>query len=441
MSYRNAEPLSKHRAREALVSSGISCCHVHLDPVGGLAGDMFIAAMLDAFPDSLDACLRDLEDSGVLEHVDISLQSGKSHGMAVARFCVTLKTDEPAASGKYRNLKASLQASALSQEVLERALAIFELLAQAESQVHGVALADVHFHEIADWDSVADIVAAASVIERNNVGSWSCSPLPTGSGLVDTQHGKLPVPAPATLVLLEGLATWDDGEPGERVTPTGAAIARYLSMRCLADCSFERRPSGVGTASGMGAGQRSLQQRPNIVRCAVYDLQKSSEGFDHTLDQVAELNFAIDDMTPEELSVAMDNLRQANGVIDVTHATAYGKKGRVMFDIRVLCRPECEPEASRLCFLETSTLGIRLQRVTRRVLKRKQVKLECPDTAVSAKLAKRPDIQKDSWRETVKVENDDIRQIPGLQARRDYASRLAASLECGDNNEFEGADK
>ena len=303
--------------------------HVHLDSVGGMAGDMFVAAMLDLFPESLDNCLNDLEASGVLSHVRVALQKGKSHGLAVRRFCVEHKTREPRATGLYRDLKGFLQQSALDDMVCHRTLLLLELLAQAESRVHGVDIDEVHFHEVADWDSIADIVAAASVIERNAIDSWSASRLPVGSGLVKTEHGMLPIPAPATLVLLEGLVTWDDGVPGERVTPTGAAIVRHLfdhesRKDSAALRSFTQRPQAVGIASGTGAGQRNLPDRPNTVRCSLYEVDATEaiygslisqaipldiQGFDHEVDQVAQLNFAIDDMTSEEIAVALQYIR------------------------------------------------------------------------------------------------------------------------------------
>ncbi len=424
--------------------------HIHLDPVGGIAGDMFVAAMLDLFPEALESCMADLGACGVLEHVSVSLESGKSHGLAVQRFVVTTKSDKPRATGQYSDLKAMLQNSFLEATVLARALELLKLLASAESQVHGVALENVHFHEVADWDSIADIVAAASLIERNHRGSWSCDRLPVGSGLVKTEHGMLPVPAPATQVLLEGLVTWDDGEPGERVTPTGAAIVKYLSQLNENATSFTCRASGVGLISGMGAGQRQLKERPNVVRCHLIDTLDATavptgyEGalptldtklFDHDIDHVAQLSFAIDDMTSEELAVALQYIRQTDGVIDITHATSFGKKGRMMFDVTVLCQPSMEPVISRVCFYETSTLGMRVQLLARRVLKREKLIVDDVSgdgnvtvgekSGAGVKVVQRPRPPSDELEHTLKVESDDLRRVPGLQSRRLRAHRIA----------------
>ena len=421
-----------------------------MDPVGGIAGDMFVAAMLDLFPDSLDSCLRDLDASGVTEHVSVALNTGKSHGLAVQRFCVEHKTSRPRATGNYRDLRQFLKQSSLEDMVCKRALLLLQLLALAESRVHGVDINEVHFHEVADWDSIADIVAAASVIERNSIDKWTCSRLPVGSGLVKTEHGMLPIPAPATQVLLEGLVTWDDGVPGERVTPTGAAIIRHLfnaDTRCDTDSSaytdvslaFTQRPQAIGIASGTGAGQRDLPDRPNTIRCSLYVVDTSDiergvaatppvpldmQGFDHDIDQVAQLDFAIDDMTSEELAVALQFIRQTDGVLDVSHSTSYGKKGRMMSDVTVLCLPENESVISRLCFTETSTLGMRVQLLTRRVLKRRELRAEDEVGSAGLKQVDRP-LPHGDHQSTIKVESDDLRRIAGLYGRRSRANQLA----------------
>ncbi|MFK7995573.1 MAG: LarC family nickel insertion protein [Granulosicoccus sp.] len=427
------------------MSAASDSYHVHLDPVGGIAGDMFIAAMLDLFPQAWEDCLADLGNSGVLEHVEVSLEVGKSHGIAVKRFCVRHKSDKPRATGHYRDLRLLLQRGSLDEEVRSRALAILELLASAESHVHGVAIDDVHFHEVADWDSIADIVAAASLIERNAIASWSCGCLPVGSGLVKTEHGMLPVPAPATEVLLRGLVTFDDGEPGERVTPTGAALVKHLVHTGKGNAKFSVRPKGIGVASGTGAGQRDLTQRPNIVRCSLIEIREwhhdgsadigaglsiDTANFEHDIDHVAQLSFAIDDMTSEELAVALQYIRQSDGVIDVSHHTSFGKKGRMMFDVNVLCLPLHEPDVSCLCFSETSTLGMRVQLLARRVLRREEFRIEDSAGTAGVKVVTRPQPGETDEQSTLKIESDDLRRLPGLQARRERSRQLAENPRC-----------
>jgi len=399
--------------------------HVHLDVVGGIAGDMFIAAMLDAYPDSIKACMDDLADSGVLEHVRVSLQPGKSHGLAVKRLEVRCTSDTPRHTGTYKDIKSWLQHSALDDAVKGTAQEILWLLASAESHVHGVALDAVHFHEVADWDSLADVVAAASVIQRNPVTRWSCSSLPLGSGLVQTEHGQLPVPAPATLYLLQGIPVHDDGEAGERVTPTGAAIVKYLwqcGERCLTE--FSLRASGICQGMGVGAGQRELQGRPNIVRCTIIlpDVSTNSvhEDAQQIVDEIDELRFFIDDMTPEELAVSLDYIRASEGVLDVTFNLGMGKKERAVFDVCVLCDPAFEHQVSHQCFAQTSTIGMRVQRIRRRTLARQTCEVVDGDGAAGIKQVRRGD------ETTAKVESDDLRDFPTLAMRRARASAVLA---------------
>lgn len=400
---------------------------------------MFVAAMLDLFPTSAEACWQDLRDCGVMQHASVSLEPGLSNGLAVKRLQVRLNEKPARRTGNYRDLRSWLEASALEPAVKLRAQAILNALAQAEAFVHGVDIEQVHFHEVADWDSIVDVVAAASVIERSGVVSWSCAPLPLGSGLVQTEHGKLPIPAPATAWLLRELPVWDDGEPGERVTPTGAAIVRHvLGMSFFSRSGSVRPPPGALTSVGCGAGQRELQQRPNIVRCLLINTGTSeavdtsdigmavaSSGPGQIIDEVIQLSFDIDDMTPEELSVSLEHLRCESGVLDASFQLGMGKKGRALFAVTVLCQVADEPAVSERCLEETTTLGMRVQRLQRRTLVREHHKVSTT-THVSAgiKVATRP-----SGVVTAKVESDDLAATRGLQARRLLAQTLRGSFE------------
>src|SRR6185295_18890158 len=148
----------------------------------------------------------------------------------------------------------------------EQAVAILTHIAQAEARIHDVPVERVHFHEIADWDSLMDVVAAGSIAAALPGAVWSVSELPRGAGLVRTQHGMLPVPAPATVAILEGFAWRDDGIAGERVTPTGAAILRHL----VGNGREKARAAGRLVASGTGAGTRELTGIPNVLRVLVF---------------------------------------------------------------------------------------------------------------------------------------------------------------------------
>ena len=248
--------------------------HIHLDPLGGLAGDMFLAAMLDAWPDLLDPVLTAIRAAGVPADWTVGLTDHKSHGLTGRRFRVT-PPDQPSAidHGPHAHtawaaLRARLETAPLAAGVKARAIAIFALLAEAEAAVHGTSPDAVTFHEVAAWDSVADIVGAAALIDALAADNprWSVAPLPLGRGRVQTQHGILPVPAPATVKLLHGFATLDDGIVGERVTPTGAAILRQIGP----DAALPSAPLTL-IKDGTGFGMRCLETVPNMLRVLVFD--------------------------------------------------------------------------------------------------------------------------------------------------------------------------
>ncbi|MFT5896153.1 MAG: hypothetical protein ACI8VW_003036, partial [bacterium] len=351
--------------------------HLHLDPVGGVAGDMFVAAMLDALPASVDSCWKDINDAGLFDHVDIALQTVQSHGLSANHFHVSNKQNSVKRTGHYSDLKQWLEDGALQPAVKQRAMDILHELAAAEAFVHGVPIEKVHFHEVADWDSLVDVVAASSILERNSFVSFSCSPLPLGSGLVQTEHGKLPVPAPATAHLLIGMDVWDDGEAGERVTPTGAAIVKHVFAQSDGQVTFDtRKPAGKLVATGSGSGLRKLRQRPNILRVSVLQLDTADKITFAKSDSVVEISFDIDDMTPEELSISLEFIRQSQGVIDASLLLGIGKKGRAVFHVVVLGSSESEASICDCCFYETTTLGMRVQHVERRVLKREGFEIQ-----------------------------------------------------------------
>jgi uncharacterized protein (TIGR00299 family) protein len=283
--------------------------------------------------------------------------------------------------GHFRDIRASLAAAPLRAAVRERAIAIFTELAEAEAAVHGVPVDEVHFHELADWDSVADIVGAAWLIEALAPASWSVGALPVGSGRIRTRHGPLPVPAPATARLLAGFAMEDDGIAGERVTPTGAAILRQLRPA-------PRLPSGAWrlAATGNGFGTQRLSGISNVLRVVVYD---GESGWRQD-ERVAVLGFEVDDQSPEELARGLEALRAAEGVLDVVQLPALGKKGRLAAHIQMLARPESLDAVIERCFVETTTIGLRWRIEARVVLAREMVEVATPDGEVPVKVVTRP---------------------------------------------------
>lgn len=404
--------------------------NLHLDAVGGMAGDMFVAAVLDAFPELRPVMLADVgavlpahigkpvleagQSSGLralrfrLEWADAAHEShddhGHSHGHhSYDHHSVPQGKDEVASD--YRSLRARIETAALSEGTPAHAGAILRILAEAEAHIHGTSLDDVHFHEIGDWDSLMDVVAAGSLIAALSPAQWSVSDLPRGSGLVSTQHGLLPVPAPATAAILEGFRWRDDGVAGERVTPTGAAILNHL---CPSDPP-RRTALGRLIATGTGAGTRDLKAIPNIVRLSAFDPGRASEQ-----EEIEVMCFDIDDMTGEEIAISVDRLRTADGVIDLSLMNIQGKKGRPATQFQLLVRPDASEQVSDLVFMETSTLGVRISLQQRRVLKR----ANALRGGRRVKTAERPD-----GGASTKIEADELVDIAGLEARRDLARR------------------
>lgn len=262
----------------------------------------------------------------------------------------------------------------------------------------------MHFHEISDWDSIADILLNATLLDRIGIAGASTSPLPLGSGRVRTEHGPMPVPAPATLALLRNLPVLDDGIGGERVTPTGAAIMAHLDPA-------PRRPGGTLALSdtGHGLGTRALHGCANLLRLTLWSAAIPPQA---TRDRVTILSFHVDDQTPEDLATALENLRARDDVLDVLQSVAQGKKGRMTAQVQVLCKEATASEVIEACFRETTTIGLRVRVEERHLLPRHADRVTLAATEVRRKLVRRPD-----GTITTKPESDDIADAGDHAAR------------------------
>lgn len=382
--------------------------HIHLDLVGGLSGDMFIGAILDCFPDLAESLSQRLVDAGFRDLVALTIEPAGDGTLTGTRFTVSADRDAQGHDHRhYSDIKEILAASSLDEPTRRAALAVFRILADAEATVHGKRLDDVAFHEVGAWDSIADIVCAASLISAIDASGWSVSALPIGGGRVKTAHGLLPVPAPATSLILEGFRFVDDGIEGERITPTGAALLKFLSPM----------QSGLPAArlmkSGYGFGSKRFPGISNVARAMVFDDRPASgENTAWHYDQVLAMEFDVDDQTPEELADALDRLRALTGVIDITQSWTSGKKGRQMMSVRCLAAPDLEAEITTAIFDQTTTLGIRRQLVTRSVLDRTETTVERDGRRYRVKVAARP------GGPTAKTAMDDVTRIQGTRSER-----------------------
>lgn len=386
---------------------------VHLDAIGGIAGDMFVAAVLDIRPDLWPACERAIAAVGLPDGARASLTAHGDGVLSGSRFVVEGPVERGGSHPHWSLLRERIVTAPLDAGTRAAALGIFTALAEAEAAVHGIDVDRVVFHEVGAYDSIADILSAAAIISALGPCRWSIGPIPRGRGVVRTSHGLLPVPAPATLELLKGFALIDDGEDGERVTPTGAAIVRFLSPSPDAD-PIPRRMIGAGT----GFGTRKLKERSNILRASLF----AKSQMDPRTDHVEVLRFEVDDQTGEDLAVALDCLRGLPDVIDVCQWPVLGKKGRQAAAIQVLAKPEGAARVVHEIFNETTTLGIRRGTVLRSTLEREMKTVQ----EGSVKLARRP---KGVSAKAEMAELATVRGAGAREARRQKAEEGAIAAE------------
>ena len=414
--------------------------HIQLDPVGGVAGDMFAAAVLDAWPELEPPLAAALQRAGLDAIATVERVDHADHALTGSRFAVyeTGRRDrEPGAHDRaahphdhgdgaddgggeptrghhlYRDVRALLDGSDLDPGVRARALDVFARLARAESAVHGVPVDEVSFHEVGAYDSIADVVCAAWLIQRLDA-TWWCGPLPIGRGRVETAHGRLPVPAPATVELLRGMVVDQDTHHGERITPTGAAIVAHLAP------SFEPLPGPMRLhRSGTGFGTSLLPGTSNVLRLLAFEPVR---GLDAAVqrERIAVCEFEIDDQTGEDLALALDRLRERDGVLDVCSHAMHGKKGRLAVHVRLLARLAAVESAIEACLRETTTLGVRWHEVGRAALARESATVTVDGRPVQVKSAHRPGETR-----TSKAEIDDLAAVAGGHAGRERVRGLA----------------
>jgi uncharacterized protein (TIGR00299 family) protein len=330
---------------------------LYLDCHAGISGDMTVGALLDlGVP--LEYLQSELDKLGLpVGSYQLSIARVERCHVAALKFDVAVHDHHT--HRHYAGIDAMIAASSLSEPVRETARTIFRRLAEAESKVHGVPIEEVHFHEVGAVDSIVDMVATAICLDYLKVERVYASALPLGSGFVETAHGRLPVPAPATAELMKGLAVHCDCGPGERVTPTGAAIVAALTN------GSGPRPAMVLTKVGSGAGGRDFSDCPNILRAFYGQVETCRETGESVI--VAETN--IDDSTPEVLGYVMERLLE-EGALDVFFTPIQMKKNRPAVQLTFLCRHEQLEVLARQVLLETSAIGLRHYPVSRITLDR-----------------------------------------------------------------------
>ncbi len=327
----------------------------YFDCFSGAAGDMILAAMLSAGLSEADlrADLAKLHLSGY----EFNVSQVQKQGLA-ATYVKVRPTEKPGLRHLHHITKI-IDDSALRPSIKENAKRIFTHLAEAEAKVHGTSIEKVHFHEVGAVDAIVDVVGAAIGVERLGLSRIVCSPIPPGSGVVHCEHGTMPVPAPATAELLRGVPIAACDEPGELVTPTGAAILTTLAE------SYGPLPAMRISRIGYGAGTRDSKMRPNVLRLLIGDSADSSD----ECDEITLLETHLDDATGEQIAHAFDALFSA-GALDVFAIPITMKKGRPGVLLSVLAPLDCQAACEEAIFSHTTTFGIRRQTCTRAKLAR-----------------------------------------------------------------------
>ncbi len=308
---------------------------------------------------------------------EITMRVSKVRRGALAARWVSFRGDaRTARERRWASIRKLLSGSDLEPRVRERSLRVFSRLAEAEAKVHGIAPEQVHFHEVGAVDAIGDIVGVCAALEHLGVDRLSCSPVALGRGTVETAHGRLPLPAPATLELLVGLPTYPYEVEWETLTPTGAAL---LAALCE---DFGPMPPLIPRAQGFGAGNDRPGPLPNVLRAVLGEVSGALEG-----DVVSVIETNLDDMNPEQLPYLMERLLE-DGALDVSLSPLAMKKGRPGQLLRVIARPSERDALARRILLESSTIGVRYTEMPRLKLARESRTVETRFGRIRVKLVR-----------------------------------------------------
>ena len=368
------QPISQDALRLLPRGAGVSKL-LFLDAFSGVAGDMLVAALVDlGVPQPV---IHDAVASVELDGYELAFPRRTRHALASTGFEVTVTSAQPPRN--YAQIVALIEgAKALTDGARALSLRAFAILAEAESQTHRVPVAEVHFHEVGAVDSIVDVIAAATALDYLGA-EVACSPLPMGRGFVRSEHGRLPSPAPATVLCLRGVPTYDAGIDAELVTPTGACLVRAAAT------SFTRWPNMRPLAVGLGAGSRELADRPNVLRAVLGEPGAGTElARGESSHVVLELN--VDDMSGELAAIALLRAQEA-GALDAWSTPIGMKKGRPALQLSALARRADVDAVARALLTETTSLGLRMHDVGRVERPRRMVEVDTAYGAIAVKVA------------------------------------------------------
>ena len=370
-----------------------------------------LGALIDAGVD-LSVVQQGIDSLG-LPSCRLAIEEVKKKGFRALQ--LTVEHEPEHVHRHLHHIVSMIEGSTLSDSQRERALRIFQKLAEAEAKVHGLTIDKVHFHEVGAVDSIADIVGAAIALDLLGVERIVCSHVPTGTGFVEIAHGRCSIPAPATGEMLKGVPIAESNVQGELTTPTGAAIVASLVE------SFGPLPAMSIESIGYGAGQKDFEQ-PNLLRLLVGELSVSSAG-----DQIVLLETNLDDCPGEAMGHCVEHLWEA-GALDVAMSALQMKKGRPGTLLSVQCRPQDADRLAEIVFRETTTLGLRRSTVDRITLPRKAIQIVTPWGEIAGIVAELPDAstrfspEHDSCREIADKQKVPLSEVVAA-ARRAFAER------------------
>ncbi len=380
---------------------------LYLEPVGGIAGDMFLAAMLDLGVDrkALESGLRTLG----LDGWGFEVTRAVRQAIAGVHLNVEVSSEVPHVHRGLGEILARIEASALPPRAKAQARAVFEVIGRAEAKIHDVPLESVRFHEVGAVDSIVDVCGAALALELLGQPEVVSAPPPLGSGTVETMHGRFPVPVPATLEILRDLPVRFEGQ-GELTTPTGAALLRVLTRPGPPPALRLQR-------IGYGLGRRELPDRPNVLRATL------GTRTDGATEDVWELAVTLDDATPQLLGYLVEQLL-VHGALDAWVAPVTLKKSRPGHVLSVLVAGAEREQVVRRLLTESPTLGVRAWPVHRTVLDRVHVQVETPHGPVRVKVG-----SLDGEALNAAPEFEDVRaraEATGVPFKQVWAEALAA---------------
>lgn len=385
---------------------------LYFDCFSGASGDMVVGALLDIGADfeALRQGLRSLD----VEGFEVSAERVNKKGLMAVQFHVNVDPDIKQPHRHLHHITAIVENSTLPDEVKAASLHTFRRIAECEAEVHGTTVEKVHFHEVGAVDSIVDVVGAHLALSMAGVERVAASALHLGSGTVKCDHGVMPVPAPATALLVQGAPVYGGDVDGELVTPTGAAL-----ITDMAD-EFGPLPPMRQLAVAYGSGTKDLPDRANVLRVIL-----GETGERQATEPITVIETNVDDMSAELLSALIEEL-MASGARDAFITPITGKKGRPAHVVTVLCDEADAPQVAAVVFAGSTTLGVRMRHEERVCLERetRTVSTAWGDVRVKAGFCR-------AERCVAAPEYEDCRRLArhaGVPVRRVYESALAAAL-------------